>query len=126
MERVVNQRLKWYLETNDLLVPEPAGFRQFRATEYQTTYLAQEREDTFQEKKVTRVAWIDIQCSFDKVWIGGFIVKLMRNGVANNMLKWIQSYLFNRRARVLTNLAVGRSFYAKVSLKAMSYPRPFS
>ena len=29
------------------------------------------------------------------------------------MLKWIQSYLFNRRARVLTNLAVGRSFYAK-------------
>ena len=37
----------------------------------------------------------------------------MRNGVANNMLKWIQSYLFNRRARVLTNLAVGRSFYAK-------------
>ena len=24
----------------------------------------------------------------------------MRNGVANNMLKWIQSYLFNRRARV--------------------------
>ena len=24
----------------------------------------------------------------------------MRNGVANNMLKWIQSYLFNRRAQV--------------------------
>ena len=24
----------------------------------------------------------------------------MRNGVANNMFKWIQSYLFNRRARV--------------------------
>ena len=24
----------------------------------------------------------------------------MRNGVANNMLKWMQSYLFNRRARV--------------------------
>ena len=47
-------------------------------------------------------------CGFD-----GLIIKLMRNGVANNMLKWIQSYLFNRRARVLTNLAVGRSFYAK-------------
>ena len=34
------------------------------------------------------------------MWIDGLIVKLMRNGVANNMLKWIQSYLFNRRARV--------------------------
>ena len=36
----------------------------------------------------------------DRVWIDGLIIKLMRNGVANNMLKWIQSYLFNRRARV--------------------------
>ena len=45
MERVVNQRLKWYLETNDLLTPEHAGFRQFRATEDQITYLAQEIEE---------------------------------------------------------------------------------
>ena len=45
MERVVNQRLKWYLETNDLLAPELAGFRQIRSTEDQTTYLAQEIED---------------------------------------------------------------------------------
>ena len=44
MERVVNQRLKWYLETDDLLAPEQAGFRQFRATEDKTTYLAQEIE----------------------------------------------------------------------------------
>ena len=54
MERVVNQRLKWDLETKDLLAPEQAGFRQFRATEDQTTYLAQEIEDAFQKKKVTR------------------------------------------------------------------------
>ena len=65
MERVVNQRLKWYQETNDLLAPEQAGFRQFRATEDQTTYLAREIEDAFQEKKVTRVAWIDLQRAFD-------------------------------------------------------------
>ena len=96
MERVVNQRLKWYLETNDLFAPEQAGFRHFCATEDQTTYLAQEKEDAFLEKKVTRVTWIDLQSAFDRVWIDGLIIKLMRNGVANNMLKWIQSYLFNR------------------------------
>ena len=100
MERVVNQRLKWYLETKDILAPEQVGFRQFRATEDQTTYLAQEIEEAFQEKKSTRVAWIDLQRAFDKVWIDGLIVKLMRNGVANNMLKLIHSYLFNRQARV--------------------------
>ena len=73
--RVVNQRLKWYLETNDLLAPEQAGFWQFRATEDQTTYLAQEIEDSFKETKVTRVAWINLQRAFDKVWIDGLIVK---------------------------------------------------
>ena len=56
----------------------------------------QEIEDAFQE----RVAWIDLHRAFDKVWIDGLIVKLMRNGVTNIMLKLIQSYLFNRRARV--------------------------
>ena len=86
MERVVNQRLKWCLDTNDLLAPEQAGFRQFRATEDQTKYLAQEIEDAFQEKSVTCVVWIDIQRAFDKVWTDGLIVKLMGNGVANNML----------------------------------------
>ena len=60
------------------------------ATEDQTTYLAQEIEDAFQEKKVNRVSWIDLHRAIDKVWIDGLIVKLMRNGVANNMLKWIQ------------------------------------
>ena len=64
MERVVNQRLKWYLDTNDILAPEQAGFLQFHATEDQTTYLVHEIEDAFKEKKVTRVAWIDLQrCS---------------------------------------------------------------
>ena len=77
MERGVNQRLMWYMETNDLLAPEQAGFRQFRATDDQTTYLAQEIEDAFQEKKVKHVAWIDLQRAFDRVWIDGLITKLM-------------------------------------------------
>ena len=61
-------------------------------------------------KDVTHVAWIDIQLAFDKVWIDGLIVKLMRNGVANNILNWIQSYLFiyltGEHESVLTNSTV--------------------
>ena len=37
MERIVNERLKWYLEMEDLLAPEQAGFRQFRSTVDQAT-----------------------------------------------------------------------------------------
>ena len=30
----------------------------------------------------------------------GLLVKLLRNGIASNMLSWIKSYLYNHRARV--------------------------
>ena len=81
--------------------------------------MSQEIEDAFQEKKVTSVAWIDLQRAFDKMWIDGLIVKLMRNGVANIMLKSSHIYLTGEHESVLINSSVGRSFYAKVSLKAL-------
>ena len=43
LERISNTRLKWFLETEKLLVPQQAGFREHQCTEDQTTYLAQEK-----------------------------------------------------------------------------------
>ena len=108
LERVINERLLWHLETGNILVPEQAGFRRFRSTEDQATYLAQEVEDAFQEKKCLLAAWIDLQKAFDKVWKDGLLVKLQRSGVANNMLQWIKGYLYNRRARVTVNGQTGK------------------
>lgn len=88
MEGIVNHRLKWYMEANQLLASQLVGFRQLRSTEDQKTYLVQEIEDAFQEKKVTLVAWIDLQKAFDKVWTNGLPVKLQRNGIAGTMYKW--------------------------------------
>ena len=90
MERIVNECLKWYLETENLLAPGQARFRQFRSTEDQATYLSQEIEDAFQERKLVLVSWIDLQKAFDKVWMEGLLVKLLRNGIASNMFNWIK------------------------------------
>ena len=108
LERIVNQRLVWYLETENLLVPEQAGFRQFHSTEDQATYLSQEIEDAFQEQKHVLATWIDLQKAFDKVWTDGLLVKLQRCGIAGNMLRWIRSYLYNRRARISVNGRKGK------------------
>ena len=113
MERVVNERLKCYLEMEDILVPEQAGFRQFRSTEDQATYLSQEVEDAFQEQKLVLASWIDLQKAFDKVWMEGLLVKLLRNGIASNMFHWIKAYLYNRRARV----SVDRAHSKKILLR---------
>nr|KAG5698510.1 hypothetical protein BaRGS_005905 [Batillaria attramentaria] len=66
LERIVNQRLVWYLQTKNILVPQQAGFRQFHSTEEQTTYLSQEIEDALQKQRLVLAAWIGLQKAFDK------------------------------------------------------------
>lgn len=100
LERIINQRLQLYLETESVIVPEQAGFRQYRSTEDQTTHLSQVIEDAFQAQKAVLAVFIDLQKAFDKVWKDGLLVKLLRCGISGNMYQWTKAYLHNRRARV--------------------------
>jgi ribonuclease HI/endonuclease/exonuclease/phosphatase family metal-dependent hydrolase len=109
MERIVNQRLQWYLESEGILAEEQAGFRRYRSTEDQTTHLSQIIEDSFQEQKVTLAAFVDLTKAFDKVWKDGLLVKLQRGGICGNMYRWTKSYLHNRRARVQVNGQQGQT-----------------
>lgn len=100
MERLVNARLVWHLEDRETLSPEQAGYRQHRSTEDQITYIAQNIEDAFQDKKHTLAVWLDMEKAFDKVWKDGLKLKLRRCGVSGKMFTWISQYLHNRQARV--------------------------
>ena len=67
LERIINLRLLHHLETEQIIVPEQAGFRRFFSTEDQVTHLSQEIEDAFQEQKVVLATWIDLQKAFDNI-----------------------------------------------------------
>ena len=99
-ERIVNERLKWYLEMEDFLVPEQAGIRHFHSTEDQASFLSQEIEEALQEQKLVLVFWIDLRKAFDKVWMEGLLVKLPKKSIASNTFTRIKSYLYSRRAIV--------------------------
>ena len=53
LERMVNTRLTWHLESKNIYANEQAGFRQNLSTEDQVTYIAQKIEDGFQNKQHT-------------------------------------------------------------------------
>lgn len=108
MERLINTRLSWHLEKNNLIAPEQAGFRHHRSTEDQVTYISQKIEDGFQAKHHTLAVWIDMEKAFDKVWKDGLRLKLLRNRVTGRMFQWISQYLNNRKARVRVNGAYSR------------------
>lgn len=100
MERLINTRLTWHLEKNNIIAPEQAGFRQHRSTEDQVAYISQKIEDGFQDKKHTLTIWVDMEKAFDKVWKEGLKLKLQKSGVAGCMFQWICQYLNSRKARV--------------------------
>ena len=100
MERLINTRMMWYLEKENVLMPTQAGFRHHRSTEDQVTYIAQEIEDALQDKKQTIAVWIDLEKAFDKVWKEGLKLKLQKSGIKGHMYEWICQYLNNRKAHV--------------------------
>ena len=108
LEQMINTRLVWHLEKNNIITPMQAGFRQHHSTEDQVTYIAQKIEDGFQDKQHTLTVWIDMEKAFDKVWKDGLRLKLHKSGVTGRMYQWISQYLNNRKARVHVNGSYSR------------------
>ena len=101
MERILNRRLIWHLESNNLLAPTQTGYRSNRNTEDQLMLLAQEIENAFQEKKKVVSVFFDMTKAFDRVWREGLLLKLLRCKVGGRMFTWIKSFLQERTARVI-------------------------
>ena len=100
LERMVNRRLTFLLEAQNILTPTQTGYRKFRSTEDQLALLVQDVENSFQEKKKALAVFFDLSRAFDTVWKGGLILKLLRAGIRENLFMWTKNYLFNRTARV--------------------------
>ena len=50
------------------------------------------------DQKEVRLVFLDISKAFDKVWHGGLLYKLEKNGISANLLSWFSSYLKVRQS----------------------------
>ena len=108
LERIINKRLIWHLESNSVLASTQTGDQQFRSTEDQLVLLTQDIDDAFQEKKKVLAVFFDLSKAFDKVWKDELLLKLLRAGVHGKMYKWLSDFLFNRTARVKLDGTISR------------------
>ena len=95
-ERMVNNRLYWWLENAKLLNNSQAGFRRGCRTEDQLFRLVQNTIDGFQEYKDTAAVFIDLQQAYDRIWRKGLLIKMQNMGISGKMLSWVQAFLTNR------------------------------
>jgi hypothetical protein len=57
--------------------------------------------EALEEGKEVRMVFLDISKAFDEVWHKGLLHRLESLGVRDPLLKWIKSYLSERKQRVI-------------------------
>ena len=100
MERLVTDRLAYYLEKNHLITNVQTGFRKGRSTIDQIIRLQDEIHRNIHNGRFTLGVFIDFQRAFDMLWKDGVLIKLKEMGISGNTFHWINSFLSDRTIQV--------------------------
>ena len=100
-ERIINTRLRWYLENHNLLSDKQFGFRPHRSTQdalnIMTNYCNNNKDQRLKTVLVTK----DVERAFDTVWHAGLKYKLCTKfQFPLAIKKLLCSFLDNRRLRI--------------------------
>ena len=102
-ERMVNNRLKWHLESNKLLPNIQTGFRSGFSTMDNILKLETFVREGFNKSMNTYSISLDLTKAFDITWSAGLLHKLSKLGIKGNLLRWLKLFLIGRKIRVSCN-----------------------
>ena len=86
IERIINTRLNWVLETNNIIANEQAGFRTHRSTSEHIVKLRQFIKDALDNKRILTAIFVDFKSDYDSVWKENLSLKITRSGIRSNLL----------------------------------------
>ena len=100
MERMVNNRLVYYLESNNLITNLQSGFRKERSTVDQLIRLETwVREGLINREHVVAI-FFDLEKAYDTTWKYGILSDLFKAGLRGHLPTFISSFLENRQFKV--------------------------
>ena len=106
MERMINNRLNFYLESNNIISEHQSGFRKNRSTADQLVRLESYIRNAFVKKQHVVAIFFDLEKAYDTTWKHGILKDIHKIGLKGNLPKFISNFLSNRCFRV----KVGSSF----------------
>ena len=126
LERLIVNRLSWWLEAKSLPSLWQAWFRKRRCTTDQCLRLSQFVGDGFQSTNKERTVHMlfDYSKACDTVWRTSLIQKMLDIGVPLRFVQWKTAWLTNRIARVQLNGLTGRCHTFKEGLPQGSVLSP--
>ena len=100
MERMINARLVWYLESNHLITKFQSGFRKHRSTSDQLVHFETVIRDAFVRGEHVVSVFFDLEKAYDTTWKFGIMDDLFNMGLRGRMPMFIENFLSDRTFNV--------------------------
>jgi len=85
MERMINNRLVWFLEINKLITPLQCGFRKQRSTTDHLFRLESFIREAFIQRQHAVAVFFDLEKAYDCTWKYGIIKDLHQEGLRGRL-----------------------------------------
>jgi ribonuclease HI len=100
MEKMVANRLQWYLEKNNLITLNQSGFRKHKSTIDQILKLQDTILKKLKNKEQVLAIFIDFERAYDMLHVPTLLQKLQKLGIVGNVTNWIEKFLSKRTFQV--------------------------
>ena len=100
LERMINERLVWYLEKNNIITEFQSGFRHQRSTNDLLVRLETFIREAFIKKEHLIAVFFDLEKAYDTTWKYGIMNDLQEIGLKGRLPIFVQNFLSNKEFKV--------------------------
>ena len=110
-EKIINNRLLYYIESNNLYNERQFGFRPGKSTVQSINLVTEIIRENKRQNKVTLVSTRDVEKAFDKMWHPGLLYKMhLYFRIEFGFVSLIYNFISNRLNSPTFNKTVGKPF----------------
>ncbi len=110
MERMINERLVWYLENSVLISTSQSGFRKTRSTIDHLVKLETFVREGFIKGDHVVAIFFDLEKAYDTTWKYGIMNDLYEMGLRGRLPHFIENFLSNRNFKVRIGSTLSDTF----------------
>ena len=133
-ERVIEQRLRSYLEDRGFISKYQSGFRQNKSTDDHLFRVSQSVMERFNRGEHVVAAFFDVEKAFYNLWHNGLRYKILLLDLPTKMTCWLSDFLVGRVIQVCVNSFLSNkisvksskllTFFSVAEAYGLIYPRP--
>jgi len=96
VERMINNKLVWYLERNNFITPVQSGFRKQRSTTDHLVRLESFVREAFVQRHHAVAIFFDLEKAYERTWKYGIMKDVHNAGLRGRLPCFIEGFLRNR------------------------------